>query len=246
MYCETQISTETNHLPQRELVVPLSKLKESWTNYLYKNCSNTSTFDARLAFAEYMYKQELSGRVLYHMTTTYISYKDRTYRESDVNKFFVNFYVKKFLHYVFDTSYFNKNRYRPLQPICYSFVDEHEPKVIAEEFGVIQDNCLSSEIRYRFADRLHHHAVLAVHPDTVERFDRLIGENTLKQFSKKMMTSDLKRCDAGRILYSSKMFHKYKDYLVFPDSMKSMAKKRAKRVCEASNQHQSKNHLVLL
>jgi hypothetical protein len=151
------------------------------------------------------------------MTTTYKPTDNRTYTERDVNKFFINFYVKKFLHYVFDTSYFNKNRYRPLQPICFCFVDEHEQVPVAREYAGIKDHYLSTSIRYEFPIRLHHHAVLAVHPETVDRFDRLIGTNTLTQFSRIMMTSDLKRCDAGRILYSSKKLHAYPDYLMFPD-----------------------------
>ena len=217
MNCKTQISTETSHMSQNTPNVPISALKESWNNYLSSNYFNTTTFDTRVALAEYMYEQERSDRVLYHLTTTYKPYENRTYTERDVNKFFVNFYVKRLLHYIFDTSYFNKNRYRPLQPVCFCFVDEHEQRPVAREYAEIEDNYLSTAIKYEFPIRLHHHAVLAAHPETVERLDRLIGTNTLIQFSRIMMTSDVKRCDAARLLYSSKMLHAYPDYLTFPD-----------------------------
>ena len=231
MYSENEISTESINKLQSPPTTPLSILKQSWSDYLHSRYHNTSTFASRIALAEYFYSQEQSGRILYHMTTTYKPFEDRTYNERDVNKFFVNFYVKKFLRYVLDTSYINKNSNRQIQPICFCFVDDHEPKVVGESFGEIANNILSTSIRYRFAERLHHHAVLAVHTSTVDRIDKLIGENTLTHFSRKMMTSDLKRCDAGRVLYSSKMMHKYQDYLTFPDKMMSGPKnKRAQQV----------------
>ena len=238
MYCATQISTESNQSHHTTPSIRYLAQKQLWYEYLNSNYINTSTFGERIGFADYMYEQEQSGRVLYHMTTTYKPYEDRTYKERDVNNFFINFYVKKFLRHVVDSRRFNQLRHRYLQPICFAFIDEHEPEVVPEQYGVIENNCLSSAVRYNFADRLHHHAILAVHPDTVDRIDRLIGTGSLIKFSKKMMTSDLKRCDAGRILYSSKMLHRYPDFLQFPDTFKCkpMKKKnRAKRVCEALN-----------
>lgn len=223
MYCDTQISTESNQCHQTIPSVRYLAQKQLWYEYLNSNYINTSTFGERIGFADYMYEQEQSGRVLYHMTTTYKPYEERTYKERDVNNFFVNFYVKKFLRYVVHSRRFNQHSHRYLQPICFAFIDEHEPRVVPEQYGVIENNCLSSAIRYNFADRLHHHAILAAHPDTVERLDRLIGTGTLIPFSKKMMTSDLKRCDAGRILYSSKMLHRYPEFLTFPCPKKNPA-----------------------
>ena len=217
MNCEIQISTEISHKSQSTQVTELSDLRQSWSDYLHTRYINTTTFDTRIALAEYMYEQEQSDRVLYHLTTTYKPYEKRTYTERDVNKFFVNFYVKKFLHYLFYTSYFNKDKYRPLQPVCFCFVDEHEHRPVAREYAEIKNNYFSSAIKYEFPIRLHHHAVLAAHPETLDRLDRLIGTNTLTQFSKIMMTSDVKRCDAARLLYSSKKLHAYPDYLMFPD-----------------------------
>lgn len=227
MNCETHTSTDSHQSHQTTGSIPYPIQKQNWNDYLNSNYINTSTFDERVGFAEYMYQQEQSGRVLYHMTTTYKPYEERTYKERDINKFFINFYVKKFLRYVVDSRRFNQISHRHLQPICFAFVDENEPDVVAKKYSVIENSRLTTSIKYSFAERLHHHAILAAHPDTVERLDRLIGTNTLTSHSKIFMTSDFKRCDAGRILYSSKMLHQYPEYLIFPNTFKSKKNERS-------------------
>ena len=73
----------------------------------------------------------------------------------------------------------------------------------------------------RFSARLHHHAILAIHADTLDRMQSLIGENTLasNKFSYKVMSSDVRECDAMCLLYASKMYAKYPDFLCFPDRL---------------------------
>ncbi len=59
--------------------------------------------------------------------------------------------------------------------------------------------------------RLHHHSIVASRPSTTNQFLSLLGENTCLRYSGKMMTSNLKRCDAGVVYYASKMLWKYPD-----------------------------------
>jgi hypothetical protein len=78
-----------------------------------------------------------------------------------------------------------------------------------------------------FPVRIHHHCNLSVHPETLERMESLVGEDTLVryEFSPKFMTTDLKKCESMRLLYSSKMLRKYPDFLSFPDSLKRQRKR---------------------
>lgn len=207
--------------------------KKSWSSYLHDNYINTSTFQERLGFADYMKNQELSGRVLYHLTLTYKRNGQWDYGVRDVNKFFTNFYLKKLLRDIVGTSYFNRDRYRHLQPICYAFIDEHEMKPVFNKKIEYVDGRLSDASVTHFPVRLHHHAILAAHPDTVDRLDCLTGENTLWKYSKIIMTSYLTRCHAGTILYSSKKLDQYRDdYLCFPDRAQRQTRANASE-CEA-------------
>jgi len=169
----------------------------------------------RFVLKDYMRNLEVSeNRVLIHMTTTYLPYKKKTYRESDINTFFINFYVKKFLPYLLETPRYNKHRL--LQPITYTFIDEHESKS-----KLLKIDPITSLPIYAFPSRLHHHSILAVHRDTLDRMNQLVGTNTINNnyFSKKIMTSDIQECDAYPLLYASKLMCKYPEFLMFPDKL---------------------------
>ncbi len=154
-------------------------------------------------------KKHQENRTLFHMTITYKPFENKVYSEKIVNDFFINFYTKKFLPYLLNTKNIHTNAKKSIQPITLAFVDEHEPKPIPGT--------------HQFSEKLHHHVILAVHPDTLEKMNELIGENTFtnptfhSKFSSKIMTSDLKECDAARLLYASKMLKYYPDFLLFPD-----------------------------
>ena len=104
-----------------------------------------------------------------------------------------------------------RRKYRELQPICLAFLDEHESRVSSQTY--LQTS--------RFSERLHHHAILAIHADTYDKMQSLIGENTLasNKFSTKVMSSHVRECDAMCLLYASKMYAKYPDFLSFPDRL---------------------------
>ena len=149
--------------------------------------------------------EQYQDRTLFHLVLTYKPFQDRTYTEQSVNRFFTKFYLRYFLPYLLGTKNYHRNSSRSLQPICLAFVDEHESLPI-----------ISSS--HEYAARLHHHAILAVHHENVDRVRTLVGTNTLSNnFSHKIMTSYLRECSADTLLYASKMLHRYPDFLSFPD-----------------------------
>ena len=145
----------------------------------------------------------------FHLTTTYLPYQYRTYTSKDLNKFFINFYLKTLLPELLHTrNWSKKNKY--LQPIVLSFLDEHKSKPVL----IRNDN--ANQPIYAFPVRLHHHSIIASRQSTTEQFQGLIGNNTMLRYSGKMMTSDLVQCDADRVFYASKMLWKYpNEYLMF-------------------------------
>lgn len=157
----------------------------------------------KFALAEQMLELEKNEqRTLFHLSITYKSYGDRTYGEEDVNQFFREFYVHRFLKFMFGKNF---HEHRSLQPITYAFVDEHKIKRRSS------DDALPL--------KLHHHAILAVHPETVEMIDKVVGTDTLvgKRFTHKVRTTYLRQCDAQTLLYAAKKMNKYPEYQSFPD-----------------------------
>lgn len=198
--------------------IRLEQLKKDWMNYLGNNTESISN-QYRLGLTEMMYLKSIQeDRTLFHLTLTYKPYQDRIYQESDANKFFIKFYTQHLLPHLLGTRQIQKKR--ELQPICLAFIDEHEMQPV--KVSRLVDTSQPRDC-YEFPLRLHHHAILAVHPSNVEVMQNLVGTNTLNssEFSYKVMTSDLKECDAIRLLYASKMMKRYSDFLSFPDRMTS-------------------------
>jgi hypothetical protein len=164
----------------------------------------------RLALTEMFHQYQEENRVLFHMTVTYKTYQNVPYSPKNTNDFFINFYLKCFLPCLLGTRSFHTKTKRPLQPICYAFLDEHEcrPRVIGPEIT--------------HPDRLHHHAILAVHPETVARMRTITGENTVPsrpKYASKVMTTYIIECEAMRTLYATKELKKYPEFLSFPDRL---------------------------
>ncbi len=149
-----------------------------------------------------------AGYKIYSITITYIPNPDRDYSPIEVNRFFRSFYWDQFLpKYLFSDPKWLK-KYKNLQPLIYSFIDEHEPVVRKQQVDF-------NKFNYDFAARLHHHAVIAVPPQLCDRFERYIGENTLKNIHYMIMTSYIEAVDLNWIIYSSKMFRTYRDQFQF-------------------------------
>jgi hypothetical protein len=138
-------------------------------------------------------------------------FEDYSYSAKNTNDYFIHFYTKHFLPFLLKTKNIQRSKYRELQPICLAFLDEHESKVSSQTY-------LRTS---RFSERLHHHAILVIHADTLEKMQSLIGENTLasNKFSTKVMSSHVRECDPMCLLYASKMYAKYPDFLSFPDRL---------------------------
>ncbi len=171
----------------------------------------------RIALTEFMYRQELDGRHLFHLTLTYKPFGERQYQPQDADAFFKSFYVKYFLPRILNTRNIHTKAKKLVQPICFAFIDEHEPKGFSPNTSPIkQHDYLNNPI---FVARLHHHAILAVHRDNLASVESFTGENTFEKnrFTAKVMTSDIRTCEPMRLLYASKLLAKYPDFLSFPD-----------------------------
>ena len=187
-----------------------------WIQYLSKSAASIKDLSSskQMRFHLAKYAQELqnqSSKHLFHLTLTYKPFADYSYSPKNTNDFFIHFYTKHFLPFLLNTKNFQRSKYRELQPICLAFLDEHESRVNSQTY--LQTN--------RFSARLHHHAILAIHADTYDKMQSLIGENTLasNKFSTKVMSSHVRECDAMCLLYASKMYAKYPDFLSFPDRL---------------------------
>ena len=187
-----------------------------WIQYLSRSATSikelSSSQQIRFHLAKYINDiKHQSNRHLFHLTLTYKPFQDYSYSPKNTNDFFIHFYTKHFLPFLLNTKNFQRIKYREIQPICLAFLDEHESQVSTQKY-------LNTS---RFSARLHHHAILAIHSDTLDRMQTLIGENTLasNKFSYKVMSSHVRECDAMCLLYASKMYAKYPDFLSFPDRL---------------------------
>ena len=187
-----------------------------WFQYLSRSATSIKDLSSselkRFHLAKYINDiKHQSNRHLFHLTLTYKPFEDYSYSPKNTNDFFIHFYTKHFLPFLLDTKNFQRIKYREMQPICLAFLDEHESQVSTQKY-------LNTS---RFSARLHHHAILAIHSDTLDRMQTLIGENTLasNKFSYKVMSSHVRECDAMCLLYASKMYAKYPDFLSFPDRL---------------------------
>lgn len=171
--------------------------------------SKSITKHTRDSYFRYLESLNPDEFTLFHLTTTYLPYQDRTYTARDLNKFFTNFYLKKLLPDLFHTRTWTKSK-KLKQPIVLSFLDEHQTKSVQ-----VNTNTAGNPI-YAHPVRLHHHSIIASRPATTDQFLAMCGDNTMLRYSPKMMTSNLVQCDADRVFYASKMLWKYSnDYLMF-------------------------------
>ena len=188
----------------------------------FKNSYQSLSKTERNRFALVTHLNQLQDRHLYHLTLSYKPYADRDYKEQDVNQFFIRFYLRHFLPFVTGSKHFNRSCFRQFQPLCYAFVDGHAH----EPVRYVSQNGSANEFNqtYLYPARLHHHAILAVHPSTIDTLQTMLGDNTFAtgSFSNKVMTSNLVACDASRLFYASKRLEQYPDFLAFPDRWKSV------------------------
>ena len=190
---EQELSTEFTN----ESLMDSERLK--WKTYLNHSMSNSDLI--RLSLTEYVHNLvQDQNRSIFHLTTTYKPYQERTYNQKDIDQFFTNFYVKYLLPEVLGTKNIHTVTKKSIQPITFTFTDEH--------------------LQSFHSDRLHHHSILCVHPKTLDFFQSLPEENPFPsnlEHTKKICTSHIRECDPMTLLYSSKMLDRYHDFLTFPD-----------------------------
>lgn len=194
-------------------------------------CQLLSTTDQkRLALTEWISDYQSDGRTLFHMSVTYQTQAGRAHSEEQVNKYFTTLYVHDLLPYLLNTHSYNRESHRPKQPICLAFIDENKTKLLSPRPS--KTTALEPAKTSTFHTSLHHHAILAVHPETLDRMQKLVGLNTLASVScsSSLMTSDLKPCEPKCLLYASKDFSKYPDFLSFPDRWKTSPSKLRKEL----------------
>ncbi|MFT7228234.1 MAG: hypothetical protein ACI8PW_000819 [Methylophilaceae bacterium] len=97
--------------------------------------------------------------------------------KKDVNAFYKNFYLRRFLPHLMGARNYHTNRMKSIQPITYCFVDEYSHKPI--KMLEVDLKTLKPYSEATFADRLHHHAILTVNGDTSEKMNELLGNNML-------------------------------------------------------------------
>lgn len=196
----------------------LSQEKKRWLKYItyhrkYKEIF-TSTDHHRLALTEHMLKQKTEqGRTLFHLTLTYKNLNSTPGSPKRINDCFINIYMRYLLKECMGTKNYHTVSKKALQPICYAFLDEHSLKNNKSSNYSIGNNLNPPQ-------RLHHHAIIAVHPSQVTFFKSLCGTNTIPRvdrFTGLICTSHMRECDAMCLLYASKKLKKYPDFLSFPD-----------------------------
>lgn len=202
---------------QTEKLNRINYVRNSKSNESEPNYENLTLVDKqRLGFAEMLDQIESKGRVLYHLTLTYIptKYQYKDWTVDQINEFFREFYVKYFLRKILQTSHISNKRQKERQPIVFCFVDESA----FNKSSVGNANTTNQSTSYLSGDRLHHHAIVCAHPDTIDRLDELTGENTFKDsaFGKRIQSSSLRRCESDCILYANKNIHRIQDYQIYP------------------------------
>ncbi len=194
----TSLNQSLNHSTEysKESLIDFERMK--WKSYLFRPTNSESI---RLSLTEYVYNLvQNQNRSIFHLTTTYKPYQDRTYKQSDIDRFFITFYTRYLLPRVLNTKNIHTLTKKSIQPITFTFTDEH--------------------LQSFHSDRLHHHSILCVHPDTLSFFQSLPEDNpidTSTEFTHKICTSHIRECDPMTLLYSSKLLDRYPDYLSFPD-----------------------------
>ena len=215
MHSLNELRTDTHQEISRLLssINPKSNPEERWKDYLDiapDQIQLSQDHIQRLAFTRMFHQYSLENRVLFHLTVTYKTYQNTPYTPKNTNDFFINFYLKCFLPKLIGTRNFNSSSKRQLQPICYSFLDEHE----------FRARVVGPEVIY--PDRLHHHAIVAVHSDTISRMNTMIGENQIplrNKWASKVMTTHIRQCEAMTTLYATKQLKRYPEFLSFPDRL---------------------------
>lgn len=154
------------------------------------------------------------GYVGYDVTVTFLPHLKTSsgHKPTNIRRQMIRLYMNKMMrkHMFEGDSRWTKN-FHNYQPFSEFFMEDHTHGEIYRPY--IEDNILKE---YQFADRRHYHGMVAVHPELVEKMDKLLGENTLNQFDEGVMTSMVRRINnIGWVDYMMKRHNKYSDTNLF-------------------------------
>jgi hypothetical protein len=176
----------------------------------------------REELARYFYQLERDEkRIMFHMTVTY---KERDYvvKTESYNRDFTKFYCFRFLPHIMKTKKFTKLDMKLLQPITYSFLEQHESKPNVSYIESLNVR----EVTY--AERQHHHAIIASTRHSLDVLNDLCNRQVKSIFNFPQIESIMiKKCDSLRLNYTTKDFKfNFEDYLNFPKDLKHYKKTR--------------------
>lgn len=199
--------------------------------YITKQYQRSTTLNhserVRLSLSDYFYDlQTQHNRILFHLTVTYKPITNQPLNPRLVDKFFKEFYLYYFLSQVMGTRNYHKVHKKSIQPITMCFLDEHT----------------NDKFRHQDTPRLHHHVMIGIHPDTLSNFTRFIGENLIDtdlRFTTPILTTNLVPCEPMTVLYTSKLLHKYPDFLSFPDKNHRVCNPQPKFPCKSKRSQQT-------
>ena len=159
----------------------------------------------QLGWTQYFNDLSINGYVIYHLTITYNEPEKRILTTNEIKKLFDKLYKRKVLKIIMGNNYSRNNKSRIL-PITVAFFDKHEK--------------LATKLHTnKFADRYHIHAVIAAHQDTVEKFEALLGSDTLKDQNNihcgLIKTTHLNKASEYCAAYASKSKDCYDEFSIY-------------------------------
>lgn len=155
----------------------------------------------RIGLCEKLYQLKyLENYTLYHFTLTY---KNSWSRDAiTIERYYKNFHMRKLLPILFKHKNFKYQSAKLKQPIVYVFTDEYH----------------KNELLFQ----CHHHAMFAVHSDNNYLIEKYIGTRKFNIFDSVTPYESCKLREAEPIttLYASKMYMKYPEIMMFPNTFK--------------------------
>ena len=156
-----------------------------------------------MVFVEHGYKA-------YAITVTFLPHlkSAKGHTPEAIKRMMINLYLHQLVRdYLFDGHGNWAEKFSEWQPFAHFYMEEHE-------HGATHRPYLDNKVlkQYQFAERLHYHGIMFVDPMHVEKMDKLLGEDTLIQFHRGVMSSKIEPVfDIGWTGYQMKFQHKYSD-----------------------------------
>jgi hypothetical protein len=160
----------------------------------------------------------------YKLFSMSITYKNGDFDHSP--RFLCDIFKDMYWHGLLPMTIFNNKKWlkkhKEDQPYLFLFTEEHQ------ERGIKTYNPkMDGGFEYVFPERFHHHAIIAVRPEHEFAKKSLCIENSLRQYSPWILTSDVKPADLGWVGYITKDLNLSSDAYEFygPEKLRSSSLK---------------------